>query len=109
MKGNVSEQREAISLPAIESYRKQLAELVKTGKDHHFQFIDVNKLEEEYILLFGRYLNKTLDETDIKKRMQAVMDELEGKKIPFDEAIKDSRVCLLAYILNRMILSKTKK
>jgi len=108
MKESVGEQKGTASLSVFDSYKNQLEELVKTGNDPHFRFIDVDKLEYEDVLLFGHYLNKTLDEADVKKRMETVTIELKDKKLPFEEAIKDSRVSLLAYLNNKLTVQKLK-
>ena len=108
MKENISGQKETASPSAIDDYKKQLAELVKIGNDPHFKFINVDKLEEKDMLLFGRYLDRTLDEADVKKRMETVTSELKDKKLPFEEAIKDSRVSLLAYLNNKLTVQKSK-
>jgi len=108
MKENISEQKGTVSPSVIDGYKKQLTELVKTGNNPHFQFIDVDELGEEDVLLFGRYLDKTLDEMDVKKRMETVVNELKGKKLPFEEIIKDSRASLLAYLNNQLWLQTLK-
>ena len=104
MKESVNSER--ASMPEREAIRKELEALVQIENNPHLKSLDLSRIEDEEIDLFGKYLKGILGEDELKRRMEVVSKELHSEGIGSERILDDPRMNLLAYLLNKTILSK---
>ncbi len=97
---------ERAPMPEREAIRKELEALIQIENNPHLKSLNISEIGDEEIELFGKYLKGSLGEIELKIRMEAISKELHSKGIGSEKILDDSRMNLLAYLLNKTILSK---
>lgn len=94
---------ERAPLPEQEAIRKELEALIKIDNNPHLKFVNLDEIGDGELYLFGKYLKGLLGEIELKARMEEVSKELHSKGIGSEKILDDSRMNLLAYLLNELI------